>query len=168
MHLSRDKKEFFSAVDPCLSNLYLAIYRAPSVIPLQCPFHRLHRNWINLKITRKDDRPVANAGNSPTFRPSYRVMRLGLTFARYRILYKVGPNIPSPFTNECRFLSNGRFFCIWFIWDFRDVTCSTLQLCWTRIETHEISRWIDFSFSFFQNKILCSIIWENVAIHVKF
>ena len=92
------------------SDLYLAIYRAPSVIPLQCPFHRLHRNWINLKITRKDDRPV------------------GLTFARYRILYKVGPNIPSPFTNECRFLSNGRFFCIWFIWDFRDVTCSTLQL----------------------------------------
>lgn len=110
------------------SDLYLAIYRAPSVIPLQCPFHRLHRNWINLKITRKDDRPVANAGNSPTFRPSYRVMRLGLTFARYRIFYKVGPNIPSPFTNECRFLSNGRFFCIWFIWDFRDVTCSTLQL----------------------------------------
>lgn len=123
----RETRGNFSS-DPCSSDLYLAIYRAPSVIPLQCPFHRLHRNWINLKITRKDDRPVANAGNSPTFRPSYRVMRLGLTFARYRILYKVEPNIPSPFTNECRFLSNGRFFCIWFIWDFRDVTCSTLQL----------------------------------------
>lgn len=35
-------------------------YRVALVIPLRCPFHRLRRNWINLKITRKDDRPVAN------------------------------------------------------------------------------------------------------------
>lgn len=91
----------FSPANLCSSDRYLAI-SGSLVVPLQYSFHYPPRNWVNLKITREDDRPTGPtvSGNEAGFN----FWQIAVSSSSYQI-----PS-PSPFMNECRFLPNGRIF----------------------------------------------------------